>query len=107
MFISIVISNPHLQVIAVIEELGKRRGLSIALSNRDEKSLESTLSFTIRFINNPQYTSYLIGVVHMLIDIYGFVVGQSALVDELFDKFNAKLCHLPGEPQEYCWCLFA
>lgn len=80
-----------LQVIAVIEELGKRRGLSIALSNRDEESLESILSFTIRFIDNPQYTSYLIGVVHILIDIYGFAVGQSSLVDELFTKLKAKV----------------
>ena len=78
-------------VIAVIEELGKRRGLSIALSNRDEESLESILSFTIRFIDNPQYTSYLIGVVHILIDIYGFAVGQSSLVDELFTKLKAKV----------------
>jgi U3 small nucleolar RNA-associated protein 15 len=80
-----------LQVIAVIEELGKRRGLSQALANRDEESLESILSFTIRFIDNPQYTPYLIGVVHILIDIYEGVVGQSAMVDELFERLKAKV----------------
>lgn len=81
----------NVQVIAVIEELGKRRGLSQALSNRDEESLESILSFTIRFIDNPRYTAYLIGVVHILIDIYGFAVGQSAMVDELFAKLKTKV----------------
>eukprot|EP00804_Cyclotella_cryptica_P027257 CCRYP_014378-RA/>CCRYP_014378-RA protein AED:0.07 eAED:0.07 QI:300/1/1/1/1/1/2/346/664 len=78
-------------VIAVIEELGKRRGLSLALSNRDEESLESILSFTIRFIDNPQYTPYLIGVAHLLCDIYGSVLGQSAIVDELFSKLKTKV----------------
>ncbi|EED91086.1 WD40-repeat protein [Thalassiosira pseudonana CCMP1335] len=78
-------------VIAVIEELGKRRGLTIALSNRDEESLESILSFTIRFIDNPQYTPYLIGVAHILCDIYGSLMGQSSVVDELISKLRAKV----------------
>lgn len=78
-------------MIAVIEELGKRCGLTQALSNRDEESLESILAFTTRFIDNPQYTSHLIGVVHIIIDIYGFAVGQSAIVDELFTKLKVKV----------------
>ena len=81
------------QVIAVIEELGKRRGLTIALSNRDEESLEAILSFTIRFIDNPQYTPYLIGVAHILCDIYGSLMGQSAVVDELFTKLREKVAN--------------
>lgn len=80
-----------MQVIAVIEELGKRRGLTIALSNRDEESLDAVLSFTIRFIDNPQYTPHLIGVAHMLCDIYGSLRGQSAAVDELFAKLREKV----------------
>lgn len=78
-------------VIAVIEELGKRCGLTIALSNRDEESLDAILSFTTRFIDNPQYTSHLIGVAHILCDIYGSLLGQSAVVDELFAKLRAKV----------------
>jgi len=78
-------------VIAVIEELGKRRGLTIALSNRDEESLDAILSFTIRFIDNPQYTPHLIGVAHILTDIYGSLRGQSAVVDELFAKLREKV----------------
>ena len=78
-------------VIAVIEELGKRRGLTIALSNRDEESLEAILSFTIRFIDDPKYSTYLIGVAHILCDIYGTLIGQSSVVDELFSKLRNKV----------------
>ncbi|KAL7531245.1 hypothetical protein ACHAXR_010282 [Thalassiosira sp. AJA248-18] len=80
-------------VIAVIEELGKRRGLTIALSNRDEDSLDAILSFTIRFIDNPLYTSHLIGVAHILCEIYGSLRGQSAAVDELFGKLREKVAN--------------
>lgn len=78
-------------VVAVIEELGKRRGLNIALSNRDEESLEAILSFTIRFIDDPKYSTYLIGVAHILCDVYGSLMGQSSMVDELFSKLRNKV----------------
>jgi U3 small nucleolar RNA-associated protein 15 len=81
------------QVIAVIEELGKRRGLIIALSNRDEESLDAIMSFTIRFVDDPQYTPYLLGVAHILCDVYGSLSGQSAVVDELFAKLREKVAN--------------
>ena len=76
-------------VVAVLEELGKRRGLTAALSNRDEELLEPILSFTTRYINRPHFTSLLIGIAHKLIDIYGDVTGQSETIDELFAKLKA------------------
>lgn len=75
-------------VVAVLEELGKRRGLTAALANRDEELLEPILSFTIRYINRPHYTGLLVGVAHKLIDIYGDVTGQSETIDELFAKLK-------------------
>lgn len=78
-------------VIAVLEELGKRRGLTAALANRDEELLEPILSFTIRYINRPHFTSLLIGIAHKLIDIYGDVTGQSETIDELFAKLKAQV----------------
>lgn len=94
-------------VVAVLEELGKRRGLTIALSNRDEESLEPILSFTVRYICRPRFSSLLIGVANKLIDIYGDVSGQSETIDELFDKLKnqvlaesktqRKLLHCMGE----------
>lgn len=83
--------HTHTQVIAVIEELGKRRGLAIALSNRDEESLDAVLSFTTRFVDDPRYTPHLIGVAHALCDIYGSLRGQSSAVDELFARLREKV----------------
>ena len=75
-------------IMAVLEELGKRRGLSQALSNRDEETLEPILSFTARYIAKPRYTPVLIGVADRLCEIYGGVVGQSEIIDEHFDKLR-------------------
>jgi len=76
-------------VVAILEELGKRRGLSVALSNRDEQTLEPILSFTVRYITRPQYSSLLVGVANILCDIYGDFAGQSETVDELFTKLKS------------------
>lgn len=78
-------------VVAVLEELGKRRGLTIALSNRDEESLEPVLSFLVRYVTKPRYSCTLIGVAHMVIDIYGDVAGQSETIDELFVKLKNQI----------------
>jgi U3 small nucleolar RNA-associated protein 15 len=78
-------------VVAVLEELGKRRGLTIALSNRDEESLEPILSFTVRYITRPRFAALLIGVSNKLVDIYGDVSGQSETIDELFAKLKSQV----------------
>lgn len=75
-------------VVAVLEELGKRRGLTIALSNRDEESLEPILAFTARYVTRPRSSALLIGVANKLIDIYAEVAGQSETIDELFAKLK-------------------
>lgn len=82
--------NPQ-AVVAVIEELGKRKGLTIALSNRDEETLEPILAFTARYIARPRFASPLIGVANKLVEIYGDVSGQSELIDELFDKLQRQV----------------
>ena len=79
------------QIIAVLEELGRRRGLVIALSNRDEETLEPLLSFTATFISNPKYTPVLTGVANLLCDIYADVIGQSDNIDEYFGKLHGKV----------------
>lgn len=78
-------------VVAVLEELGRRQGLKIALSNRDEESLETVLSFIHSFICMPRYTPIIVGVTNILCDIYGYVFGQSETVDELFQKIRNKV----------------
>jgi U3 small nucleolar RNA-associated protein 15 len=76
-------------VSAVLEELSKRRsGLEIALSNRDEETLEPILAFCARYIVQPRFAPLLTGVVHVLLDIYEDVLGQSAMIDELFNRLK-------------------
>lgn len=79
--------NP-LIVLTVLEELARRNGLFIALSSRDETSLEPVLSFIIRYINQPRYSKLLINVTHIVLDIYASVMGYSEAVDELFIKLK-------------------
>lgn len=78
-------------VVGVLEELGKRRGLTIALSNRDEESLEPILAFTARYIARPRFAAILIGVASLLLDIYGEVGQQSEIIDELFAKLQQQV----------------
>merc|ERR1711971_56356 len=80
-------------VIAVLEELGRRQGLKIALSNRDEESLETVLSFVHSFVCMPRYTPVIVGVINILCDIYGCVLGQSETIDEFFHKIKVKVRH--------------
>mmetsp|Transcript_24549 Transcript_24549/g.58253 ORF Transcript_24549/g.58253 Transcript_24549/m.58253 type:complete len:703 (-) Transcript_24549:63-2171(-) len=75
-------------VMGVLEELGKRRALTPALSNRDEESLEPILSFILRYIRKPYYTGLLAGISHRLIDIYASSKGHSDKVDQLFKKLK-------------------
>lgn len=82
--------NPQV-VVAVLEELGKRQGIRIALSHRDEESLEPILSFLVRYLTRPRFTSVLIGVSHILMDVYMPVSGQSEMVDELFGKLQTQV----------------
>jgi U3 small nucleolar RNA-associated protein 15 len=87
-----VLATKHPRSITgVLEELGRRRALTHALSNRDEESLEPLLSFVIRNIRRPHFTSVLIGVAHKVIDIYGVIAGESDVVDELFKKLKYQI----------------
>merc|ERR1712003_23491 len=87
-----VLSTRHPKNIAgVLEELGKRRGLTHALSNRDEETLEPLLQYVTRYIKKPEYTSTLVGVAHILIDIYGDVAGESEEIDGLFRKLRLQI----------------
>jgi U3 small nucleolar RNA-associated protein 15 len=87
-----VLCTRHPKNIAgVLEELGKRRGLTHALSNRDEETLEPLLRYVTRYIKKPDYTSMLVGVAHILIDIYGQVAGESEEVGGLFRKLRDQI----------------
>lgn len=82
--------NPVI-VITVLEELCRRGGLTIALSGRDETTLEQLLSFIARYITMPRYMELLIQVSHRLLDLYQSILGQSNAIDELFLKLQRQV----------------
>jgi U3 small nucleolar RNA-associated protein 15 len=71
-------------VITVLEELSRRHGLTIALSGRDETTLEPILSFTVKYISHMRYADIVVPVAHKIIDMYDSILGQSTRIDELF-----------------------
>ena len=82
--------NP-LVVVTVLEELIRRSGLTIALSDRDETTLEPLLSFTARYVSHPRYAKLILRVVHRIVDLYAGVLGKSDAIDELFLKLQRQV----------------
>eukprot|EP00548_Thalassiothrix_antarctica_P016387 CAMPEP_0194179648 /NCGR_PEP_ID=MMETSP0154-20130528/13058_1 /TAXON_ID=1049557 /ORGANISM="Thalassiothrix antarctica, Strain L6-D1" /LENGTH=618 /DNA_ID=CAMNT_0038895067 /DNA_START=111 /DNA_END=1967 /DNA_ORIENTATION=+ len=84
--------NPD-SVLAVLEELGRRdRGLSIALSNRDEESLEPLLSFLERTLcRSSKKSSVLIGVLNLLCDMYFADGGGTPLLEDLLGRIRGSI----------------
>lgn len=78
-------------VAALLEELIHRNGLEAALATRDDTSLEPLLSFVIKFITNPRFSSLLVDVSDVILRNCTQDLGQSVLVDELFVKLQTQL----------------
>ena len=78
-------------VASLLQELVERDGLRIALSGRDDASLQSILRFCVRNITLPRYTRLLVVVSEVLLDIYGQACGLSSQVDSMFAKLADKL----------------
>lgn len=78
-------------VISVLHELVQRSALKQALAGRDQGSLKPILAFINKHITNPRYSSLLLDVAALVIDLYGAVMGQSPAIDECFVKLALKL----------------
>ncbi|KAJ5069979.1 u3 small nucleolar RNA-associated protein [Anaeramoeba ignava] len=78
-------------IISIIEDLVYREGLSRALSGRDDRSLEPILNFLIKNISTPVYSKILIHTTNTILDLYSRVIGESPLVDDLFDQLLLKV----------------
>ncbi|XP_072437755.1 U3 small nucleolar RNA-associated protein 15 homolog isoform X1 [Chiloscyllium punctatum] len=72
----------------VMQELNRRGVLQNALAGRDEKQLSVLLSFLIRNVVDPRFTSVLVNVAEIIVDIYSSVIGESPLVDNQFLKLQ-------------------
>ncbi len=82
--------NP-LIVVTVLEELCRRSGLTIALSGRDETSLEPLLAFSSKHVSHPRYSRLIVQVVERILDLYSGMLGQSDAIDELFVKLQSHI----------------
>ncbi|KAF9581398.1 snoRNA-binding rRNA-processing protein [Lunasporangiospora selenospora] len=78
-------------VTSLIQELIHRDGLKQALAGRDDLSLEPLVRFLVRHINKPRYTSLLVDVAMLLLEMYSKVLGQSPLIDELLARLKEKV----------------
>lgn len=93
-------------VISMLEELSHRQAISIALTGRNEVTLEPVLKFLSKYLCVPNYTPVLMEVCGIIIDMYTKIIGQSITVDELFKKLEStirkevtlqqKLLHMMG-----------
>eukprot|EP00055_Hartaetosiga_balthica_P006278 m.19457 g.19457 ORF g.19457 m.19457 type:complete len:349 (+) comp5121_c0_seq2:1159-2205(+) len=84
-------SSGALMKASVIYELVQREGMVVALSNRDDASLEPILSFVVKYITHPRYTKLLANVAQIILDIYAPGIGRSVYIDKLFKTLSVKL----------------
>ena len=75
----------------MLDELCRRDGFTIALSGRDEESLEPIVSFCARYVTNPKYSKLIVSVVHKVLDLYAGKLGHSEAIDELFFKLQKQV----------------
>ncbi|MBN3294191.1 UTP15 protein, partial [Polypterus senegalus] len=86
--------EPHIRIktpevtVAVLQELNRRGTLMNALAGRDEKNFSILLNFLIRHIVDPRFARILITVADMVLDIYGSILGQSAVIDKQFVRLQ-------------------
>ncbi|KAI9199294.1 WD40-repeat-containing domain protein [Polychytrium aggregatum] len=88
---AVLATNQPVLIISLLEELIHRDGLKIALGGRDEDSLEPTVRFLMKNLTNPRYSSLLIDISNLILDMYGSVIGQSIIIDELLSSMKQKM----------------
>ncbi|RSH85203.1 hypothetical protein EHS25_005010 [Saitozyma podzolica] len=76
---------------ALIQELIHRDGLRIALSGRDETTLEPILVFLVRHVTDPRFGELASEVAGVIIDLYTPVLGQSPVIDEMLGKMQNRI----------------
>lgn len=78
-------------IVSLLEELIYRDGLRTALAGRDDASLEPLLRFLMKNLCNPRYTKLLVEIVNIILEMYGGVIAQSSLLEELMRKISDKV----------------
>jgi len=78
-------------VTSFLQELIYRGALKQALGGRDESTLKPILRFVSKFVVNPRFSSLLLDVAGVILDLYAPVIGQSPSIDEYFLKLHRKI----------------
>lgn len=76
---------------ALIQELVLRDALRIALSGRDDVTLEPILAFLARHITDTRFGEMASEVAGVIIDMYTPVLGRSTLIDEMIGKLQSRI----------------
>ncbi|KIR68986.1 U3 small nucleolar RNA-associated protein 15 [Cryptococcus bacillisporus CA1873] len=76
---------------ALIQELVHRDALRIALSGRDDVTLEPILNFLTKNVTDPRFGEMAAQVVGIIIDIYTPILGQSPILDEMLGKIQIRV----------------
>jgi len=76
---------------SLMMELVRREGLKGALAGREEKQLCSVLQFVNRYIADSRFTTMMLHVANLLIELYLPEHGMSSTVDQLFTDMKRRL----------------
>jgi U3 small nucleolar RNA-associated protein 15 len=71
-------------VISLIEELRSRNALFEAIDGRDEITLLPILKFLKKYILDERYSSIIIKLTDIILEIYSPIIGKSQLIDKYF-----------------------
>ena len=82
--------NPN-TIHVLLDELHHRRGLEMALSNRNEDELLPILTFILQKINDPRYSNLLITILEIILDFYGNSIDSSLVVGNVVQKIVRKV----------------
>lgn len=69
----------------------QRDALRVALSGRDDVTLEPIFSFLARHVTDPRFGESAADVSAVLLDLYAPQLGHSPLVDELVAKIQTRI----------------
>lgn len=76
---------------SMLTELTQRGGLRVALSGRDEESLEPLLALLVKHTPNPRFTQILTETCHAVLDLYAPVLGRSARVRSMLAALQSRV----------------
>ncbi|PKY37387.1 WD40 repeat-like protein [Rhizophagus irregularis] len=77
--------------VSLIQELILRDALAIAIAGRDETSLAPLIKFVNTWITDPKYTSLMIDVSQVILELYSPVIGQSSEITKLINILHQKV----------------